>query len=79
MNFLRTFWPYPFQVKKGDVASLIVKLVIFVVVCTVVGWIVSLLSHIWIIGVIFTLIGSLLELYGVVGIVLCLLCFFGIL
>ena len=79
MQFLRTWWPFPFQVQKGDVASLIVKLLIFVVACTVIGWLIGLLSRLWIIGWIFGLIGGLLEIYSVVGIILCLLRFFGIL
>lgn len=78
MQFLRSLWPTPFKIKKGDVVSLIVQLVIFLVVCAVVGWLIGLLSAIPILGIIFTLLGSLMEIYSLVGIVLCVLKFLGI-
>ena len=73
MNFLRTFWPTPFKVEKGNVASLIVQLVIFLVICAVVGWLIGLLSAIPIIGILFGLVGALMELYSLVGIIVCIL------
>ena len=79
MSTLKTIWPTPFKIKKGDVASLIIQLVIFVVVCAVVGWVISLLSAIPVLGLIFKLVGALVEIYGVVGIVLCVLVFVGVL
>lgn len=78
MQFLRSLWPTPFKIKKGDVVSLIVQLVIFLVVCTVVGWLIGILAGIPILGIIFTLLGSLMEIYSLVGIVLCVLKFLGI-
>jgi hypothetical protein len=78
MQFLRSLWPTPFKIKKGDVVSLIVQLVIFLVVCAVVGWLISILAGIPILGIIFTLLGSLMEIYSLVGIVLCVLKFLGI-
>ena len=78
MDILRKFWPTPFKVQKGDIASFIIQLVIFVVICAVVGWAISLLAGIPVIGIIFTLAGSLMEIYGLVGIVLCVLKFLGI-
>ena len=78
MQFLRSLWPTPFKIKKGDVVSLIIQLVIFLVVCAVVGWLIGLLSAIPILGIIFTLLGSLMEIYSLVGIVLCVLKFLGI-
>ena len=78
MQFLRSLWPTPFKIKKGDVISLIVQLVIFLVVCAVVGWLIGILAGIPILGIIFTLLGSLMEIYSLVGIVLCVLKFLGI-
>ena len=78
MQFLRSLWPTPFKIKKGDVVSLIVQLVIFLVVCAVVGWLIGILAGIPILGIIFTLLGSLMEIYSLVGIVLCILKFLGI-
>ena len=75
MNFLKTLWPTPFKVKPGNVVSLIVQLIIFIVVCAVFGFLIGILAGIPIIGIIFALIGSLMEIYGLVGIVLCVLKF----
>ena len=73
MSTLKSIWPTPFKIKKGDVASLIIQLVIFV------GWVISLLSAIPVLGLIFKLVGALVEIYGIVGIVLCVLVFVGVL
>ena len=77
MDFLKTLWPTPFKVKEKDLISLIVQLIIFLVVCAVVGWLIAILSKIAIIGVVFWVVGSLMELYSIVGIVLCILKFLG--
>ena len=79
MDFLKKLWPTCFKVKEKDVASLIVQLIIFVLLCFVVGLLIGILSAFPIIGIIFALIGSLMGLYGLVGIVLCFLKFFDVL
>ncbi len=73
MSLLKTLWPTPFGVKKGDAASFFVRLIVFIVVCAVVGWLIGLLAGIPVIGVIFSILGWLLEIYGFIGIVLCIL------
>ncbi len=78
MNFLRTFWPTPFGVEKKNTASLVIHLVSFILVCAVVGWLIGLLSAIPILGLIFSLVGALLELYSLIGIIICILRFIGI-
>jgi len=78
MSFVKKLWPTPFNIKKGNVGSLIVQLIIFLVVCAVVGFLLGILAGIPIIGIIFGIIGGLMELYSTVGIVLCLLRFFGV-
>ena len=75
MDFLKKYWPTPFKIKAGDVASLLIQGIIFLVICAVVGFLIGLLAKIAIIGVIFILIGSLMEIYGFVGLVLCVLKF----
>jgi len=77
MDFLRKFWPTPFKIEEKNVVSFIIQLVIFVVVCAVVGWLISLLSGIFLIGIIFAIIGAVLELYSLIGIILCILKFIG--
>ena len=79
MDLLKKFWPTPFKVKEKDVNSFVVNLIIFVVVCAIAGAVIGLLAKIPLIGIIFGLIGGLVELYGLIGIVLCILLFCGIL
>ncbi len=79
MDFLRTLWPTPFKIKKGDLSSFIVQLIIFIVVCAVFGILIGVLAKLPIIGIIFGAIGGLIELYSVVGIVLCVVQFLGLL
>ena len=77
MQYLRTLWPTPFRIQKGNIVSLLIQLIIFLVVCAVVGWLIGILSGIPILGFIFALLGSLLEIYSLVGIILCILKFLG--
>ncbi len=77
MNFVRKYWPMPFKVRSGDVGSLVKQLIIFLLACLVVGILIGVLAGLPIIGIIFTIIGSLVEIYGIVGVVLCILKFLG--
>ena len=77
MDILKKLWPTAFAIKTKDVISLVIQLVIFLVVCAVVGWLIAVLASIPVIGLIFTLVGALLEIYSIVGIVLCVLKFLG--
>lgn len=77
MDTLKKLWPTPFKIKEKDIASFIIQLVIFLVICAVVGWLIGILAGIPIIGIIFSLLGALVEIYGLVGIVLCVLKFIG--
>lgn len=78
MDMLKKFWPTPFKVKEKDVNSFVVQLIIFVVVCAIAGAVIGILAKIPLIGLIFGIIGWLVELYGTIGIVLCILLFCGI-
>lgn len=71
MDLLKKFWPTPFKIKDKDVVSFVIQLIIFVVICAVVGFLIGILAGIPVIGIIFSILGSLMELYGLVGIVLC--------
>ena len=77
MDFLRKVWPTPFKIEKGNIASFLIQLIIFLVIVAVVGWLIALLSALPIIGIIFGLVGSLIGVYNIVGIVLCVLKFLG--
>ena len=77
MNLIKQVWPTPFKIKEKDVTSLVIQLVIFLVVCGLVGWLISKLAGIVVIGLIFSVLGVAMELYGLVGIILCVLKFLG--
>lgn len=75
MDFLKSLWPTPFKIERKNLASFLVQLIIFIVVCAVVGVLIGILSAIPILGIIFWIVGGLLEVYSIVGIVLCILVF----
>lgn len=77
MDLLKKFWPLGFKAKKGDVVSLIVWLVIGIIFCAVVGWVIGLVASLPIISIFGGIIGLLMEIYGLVNIVLCVLSFLG--
>lgn len=77
MNLIKQVWPTPFKVKEKDITSLIIQLVILLVVCAIAGAIIGLLAGIPIIGILFSIVGSLVGIYGLIGIVLCVLKFLG--
>lgn len=78
MDLLKALWPTAYKIKEKDVRSFIVQLVIFGVFCIVVGFLIGLLAKIPIIGIVFSLVGALFELYSLVGIALCILNFLGV-
>jgi len=78
MDMLKTFWPTAFKVKEKDVTSFVVQLVIFVLVCAVVGFLIAVLAGIPIIGILFGIVGAVLELYGLIGIILTVVKFLGL-
>ncbi len=75
MDFLKTLWPTPFKIKPKNLASFLVQLIIFIVIVAVVGLLIGLLAGIPIIGIVFSIVGSLIGIYNIVGIVLCILVF----
>ncbi len=78
MDSLKKLWPTPFSIKKGDLGSFLVQLVIFIVICAVGGLIIGLLGKILpILGFVWWIVGGLLDVYGVVGLVLSVLKFIG--
>ena len=77
MDTLKKLWPTPFKIKEKDIASFLIQLIIFLVICAVAGAVIGLLAKIPLLGSIFSIIGALVEVYGLVGIVLCVLKFIG--
>lgn len=78
MDLLKKFWPTPFKIKEKDLASFLIQLIIFIVIVAVVGFLIGILADLPIIGIIFSIAGSLIGVYNIVGIVLCVLRFLGI-
>lgn len=76
MEKLKQFFPFSFK-KKPEVSNLVVTVIIHAVIAIVVG---SALSAIGLllgtVGIIFTLLGSLIDLYLTAGIVLTFLHYF---
>lgn len=73
MDMLKKFFPFAF--KATELAAFIISLIIYVLIDIVCGFVISLLVKLPIIGIIFTLVGSLVGLYAFVGIVLSILVF----
>ena len=78
MDFLRKLWPTPFKVEKRNTQGFVVQLIIFIVVCAIIGILLGALANIPVVGIIFGIVASLVELYCTVGIVLCILKFVGV-
>ena len=76
MQFLKTVFPFSFT--PVDVRAFIITLVIYAVVGAVAGLVIGLLSKLWLIGWIFSLVGGLVDLYVLVGIILTVLSFTGL-
>lgn len=71
MDMLKKFFPFSF--KSKDVKDLVINIVVYLLASILVGWVLGLLSGIPILGVLFSLIGSLFGLYCLVGAVLAVL------
>ncbi len=79
MDLLKTLWPTPFKIKPKDVGSFIVQLIVFAILCVVFSILIGVLAHIPVLGWIFGIVGGLVDLYCVIGIVLCVLKFLDVL
>ena len=77
IDYLKMIWPTPFNVKEKDVVSLVFQLVIFLVVCAIAGVLLGWLTEIPVVGFIFGILGGLMGIYSLVGIVLAVLKFCG--
>ena len=73
MDLLRKYFPYSFR--ANDVGSLIVTILVYIIADVICGFVIGLLAKIPLLGVIFSLIGSLVGLYAFAGIVLSILVF----
>ncbi len=77
MEILKKLFPLSFQAQ--DMAQLIIYCLIYVVAGTILGFVIGLLSKIPILGLIFTLIASLVGIYIAAGLTILFLYYFKIL
>lgn len=73
MDILKKFFPHAF--KATDLKKFIITLIIYVAIDIVCGFVIGLLAALPIIGIIFSLLGSLVGLYALVGVILSILVF----
>ena len=83
MALLKKFWPYSFTVQKKNVTSLVVNIIVQLVVAVVAGLLIWLATAItgwipvlgWLLGILLGAVGTIVNLYCVIGIVLSVLNF----
>lgn len=74
MDMIKPYFPHAF--KATDTNALVMALVIYIVILGICGLVIGLLSQIPILGIIFSLVGAVVGIYGLAGTVLTLLVFF---
>jgi len=77
MEFLKKVWPFSFETK--DVTNLVVKAILYVLFLTVASILMGVLSNVPVVNVIFYVLGSLVDLYVLVGLVVLFLSYFKVL
>ncbi len=73
MDILKKFFPHAF--KATELTAFIITLIVYVLIDIVCGFVIGLLAKLPVIGIIFSLLGSLVGLYALIGIVLSILVF----
>lgn len=83
MDILKKIWFYSFKVEKKNVSSLVVNLIVWIVAAFAAGlvlWLATALTA-WIpvvgflVALVLGIVGSVVELYSLIGIVLAILVF----
>ncbi len=73
MDMLKKFFPNAF--KATELKSFVMALVVYVLVDIVCGFVIGLLAKIPLLGIIFSILGSVVGLYALIGIILSILVF----
>ncbi len=79
MAIMKKVWPLAFSVEKKNVQQLVIQLIVHIVACAIAGILIGILVHIPVLGILIGLLGGLVDLYGLIGIVICLLKYFDVL
>lgn len=74
MDLLKQLWPFSFQTK--NVSELIVKAILYVIFATLFSILMGVLSKIVVINVIMAIIGTLADIYLLIGLILLFLNYF---
>lgn len=77
MVFLKKIWPFSFNTE--DVTNLVVKTIIYVVISIFIGILIGVLKSVPVIGLLFSIVGVLVEVYTIVGLVVLFLTYFKVL
>lgn len=72
MDTLKNLFPLSFN-KTDDIAGAIVAILIYVVVGAVIGFLIGIVAKIPLIGLVFSLLGTLVEIYVFAGVVIAIL------
>jgi len=73
MDILKKFFPNAF--KSTELNPFIIALIVYVVVDVICGLVIGLLAKIPVIGILFSIVGSVIGLYALAGIILSILVF----
>lgn len=73
MDILKKYLPHAFKAKETN--DFIVALIIYAVIAIVGGAVIGLLCKLPIIGILFSIVGAVVDLYAMVGVVLSILVF----
>ena len=73
MDILKKLYPHAFKAK--ELTPFIIALLVYVVIDVVCGFVIGLLAKIPLIGIIFSLLGSVVGLYALVGVIMSILVF----
>lgn len=73
MDTLKKIYPHAFKAK--ELTPFIIALLVYAVIDVVCGFVIGLLAKIPLIGILFSLVGTVVGLYAFVGIVLAILVF----
>lgn len=67
MDFISRVWPFSFGTKS--VSDLVIRAIIYVIAAAVFSVLIGVLVKIPVVGIIFTIVGSLVDIYVLAGLV----------
>lgn len=77
MDFLRKLWPFSFETKS--VSDLVLKAVLYVILAALFSILMGVVNNIIVINVIMIIVGTLADIYLLVGLILLFLNYFKVL